>query len=154
MGCISHRLLRDPGSFFYQHPVKAGIEAISNAEWECLLGTIIALLACMSPFASFCISMTLNNNSNYSLCLDSNFPPLCDDSYKSLLAHSFSRNKRKYWLPCRSFPVPGQTGEVERQLVSRLDSCFGVWVPCTSDPVMFAHTLLCILQSCLRCYQL
>lgn len=148
MGRISYRLLRDPGSFFYQHPEKSGIDAISNG--ECLLGIIIGLLAYMSPFASFCssgISMTLNNNSNYSLCLDSNFPPLCDDSYKSLLAHNFSRNKRKYWLPCRSSRFPGGR-RGERQLVSQLDSCVGVCMPCTSvvRHCPFSHALLCICK--------
>lgn len=56
-------------------------------KWKYLLGIIIGLLTCTNPFAPFCnscISVTLNNNSNYSLRLDSNFPPLCYDSYGSL----------------------------------------------------------------------
>lgn len=63
---------------------------MSHKTGRCLLGTRIGLLAYMSPFAPFCnsgISVTLNNNSNYSLCLDSSLPPLCDDSCESLLTH-------------------------------------------------------------------
>ena len=44
---------------------------------------VISFWLTWAPFASFCmsgISVTLNNTSNYSLCLDSNFPPLPDDS--------------------------------------------------------------------------
>lgn len=78
MGSINHRLLRDSGSLLYQHPPQS-LEQMPHQTEEGLLGTIIGLLAYMSPFAPSCnsgVSVTLNNNSNYSLCLDSNFP-LC-----------------------------------------------------------------------------
>lgn len=61
---------------------------MSHETGRCLLGTIIGLLAYMSPFALFFnsgISVTLNNNSNYSLCLDSSLPPLCNENCESLL---------------------------------------------------------------------
>ena len=77
---------------------------------KCLLEIITGLLAYMSSFTSFCnsgISVTLNNNSNYSLCLDSNVSPLCNNSYESFLAQNFSKNKRNYPLPCKGSHVLG-----------------------------------------------
>lgn len=147
MGCIRHRLLRDSGSFFYQHsPAKAGIDPVSNME-VFAVGHNWAF-GISDPLCSFLqsgISVTLNNNSNYSLCLDSNFPSLCDNSCESLLAHNFSRNKRKHRVTSRSSQVLRGCGG---SLFPWLDRCVGVWILCASNMrcCPFAQLPLCIYK--------
>lgn len=71
--------------------------------------------------------MTLNNNSNYSLCLDGNFSPLCNNSYESLLSQNFSKNKRNYPLPYRGSHVLGGGQGAGRQLFTlTAQLCWGL----------------------------
>lgn len=102
----------------------------------------------MSPFALFCnsgISVTLNNNSNYSLCLDSRLPPLCDDSCESLLTHMLTiRLEIKGNIGCHA-DVLISSG-AGRQPMSLTHSYAGVWMLRTSNTgcYPFAQALLCI----------